>query len=600
MAKGLSRQQNIDRENIRKELDELVKSKLRQLEEKIDVNRFEDALHQMSQELEREKEAHYRRRGKTRREESHRESEHVRVYTATATAARKISSYRPVGEGFLHRTWRLFRQLKETRVAMAGQDWMTSERRSVAYAACVGDCWGPVVDGWNGLWGCAWDFLCRLGRDLWDLVLLVADAVIAAAYYTGSFFYYVWDVLWDVRYWLEQRKKPIFALFTTGVVIAVVSIVLLRSATAYEYSYHGKFLGTARSMDDVYKTIEVLGDKLSKAAGVNVSMDVDRDLSFNKVLGFNIDVDSDEEILNTITYMKDLQVEAFAICVDGEETCVLESEAVAKAVLNEIQTEYTAAMGDSQVNEVKYDQKIEIRSSYCQLGDIWNRSDAKKYLQGSSEDRSDSPITIRTTETATYTEPVAYSVRFINDSTMYEGVVDVKTEGQEGADLIVATIERVNGEEVSRTIVSSTRLTEPVDEVMYRGTKPVPAAEGTGTFQYPLTNYTLSSTFGMRWGEMHTGIDLAASHGTNIYASDGGVVTFAGWKGSYGYLVIINHGGLFETYYAHCSKILVSAGDNVYQGQHIGLVGSTGFSTGPHCHFEVRYNGQPVNPLSYL
>ena len=75
---------------------------------------------------------------------------------------------------------------------------------------------------------------------------------------------------------------------------------------------------------------------------------------------------------------------------------------------------------------------------------------------------------------------------------------------------------------------------------------------------------------------------------------------FAGWKGSYGYLVIISHGGLFETYYAHCSKILVSVGENVYQGQNIALVGSTGYSTGPHCHFEVRYNGTPNNPLNYL
>ena len=87
---------------------------------------------------------------------------------------------------------------------------------------------------------------------------------------------------------------------------------------------------------------------------------------------------------------------------------------------------------------------------------------------------------------------------------------------------------------------------------------------------------------------------------TKIYAADGGTVSFAGWKGGYGNLVIVDHGGFYQTYYAHCSEILVSEGDQVYQGQNIALVGSTGNSTGPHLHFEVRYNGEPMNPLDYL
>jgi murein DD-endopeptidase MepM/ murein hydrolase activator NlpD len=311
-------------------------------------------------------------------------------------------------------------------------------------------------------------------------------------------------------------------------------------------------------------------------------------------------VDSDEDILNTITYMKDLQVEAYTICLDDEETVLLESENVAKSILNEIQTEYTTTEGNAVINEVTYDQKVDIRPVFCLLGDIWDRSEAKKYLQ-SGETASDAPrITIRSTETATYTESVDYDVQYIDNASMYEGETSVKSEGRKGTDLIVATVERVNGEEVSRTVVSTTRITEPVAEVQYRGTKPVPVAQGTGNFQYPLYSYTLTSPFGMRWGTMHTGVDLAAPYGSKIYASDGGTVTFAGWKGSYGYLIIISHGGLYETYYAHCSKILVSAGENVYQGQNIGLVGSTGWSTGPHCHFEVRYNGTPYNPLNYL
>lgn len=591
---------NIDQEGVRKELDELVQSKLQQLDEKLDAQAFEEEFREKAQELEKEKEAHYQRKGKRRSEASGSDSEHRRVYAAASAAARKLASYRPVGEGFLHRTWRLGKQLKAKRREMQGKDWYTQERRQAEYAACVNDCWGPVVDGWDGLWNTAWNFVCRLGEDLWDLILIVADAVIAAVYYLGSFFYYIWDRLWDVRYWIEQRKHNIFAAFAVLVVVIAASVVLIQSSTAYEYSYHGKLLGTARSVDDVYRTIDVLGDKLSKATGANVSLDVERDMTFNKVVGFNLDVDTDEDILNTITYMKDLQVEAYVICVDDEETVTLESESVAKELLSEIQNEYAAASTGAVIDEVSYDQKVEIRPSYCLLGDIWNRSDAKKVLQGNKEGTDEPLITIRSTETATYTEAVAYDVQYIDNASLYEGETEIKSQGSEGTDLIVATVERVNGQEVARTVVSTTRITEPVAEVQYRGTKPIPATQGTGAFQYPLASYTISSYFGMRWGTLHTGVDLAAPMGSKIYASDGGTVTFAGWKGSYGYLVIINHGGLFETYYAHCSKILVSVGENVYQGQNIALVGSTGYSTGPHCHFEVRYNGTPNNPLNYL
>ena len=99
---------------------------------------------------------------------------------------------------------------------------------------------------------------------------------------------------------------------------------------------------------------------------------------------------------------------------------------------------------------------------------------------------------------------------------------------------------------------------------------------------------------------MHTGIDYAAPTGTPIHAPSDGIVEFRGTKGGYGNTVIINHGGGISTLYGHCQSLNVSVGENVSQGDVIAYCGSTGNSTGPHCHFEVRENGEPVNPLSYL
>ncbi len=99
---------------------------------------------------------------------------------------------------------------------------------------------------------------------------------------------------------------------------------------------------------------------------------------------------------------------------------------------------------------------------------------------------------------------------------------------------------------------------------------------------------------------MHEGIDIAASTGAPIWAAAAGTVIHAGWLGGYGNLVVLDHGNGLATAYAHCSAILVGVGQTVAQGETIALVGSTGHSTGPHLHFEVRVNGVAVDPLLYL
>jgi murein DD-endopeptidase MepM/ murein hydrolase activator NlpD len=116
----------------------------------------------------------------------------------------------------------------------------------------------------------------------------------------------------------------------------------------------------------------------------------------------------------------------------------------------------------------------------------------------------------------------------------------------------------------------------------------------------------ISSPFGnrlhpiLRIYKLHTGIDIAARSGTNILAANAGTVISAGWNNGYGYMVMVDHGGGIVTLYAHSSKLLVRKGNVVARGQAIAKVGSTGMSTGPHLHFEVRVNGIYKNPLDYV
>jgi len=113
-------------------------------------------------------------------------------------------------------------------------------------------------------------------------------------------------------------------------------------------------------------------------------------------------------------------------------------------------------------------------------------------------------------------------------------------------------------------------------------------------------NGPVTSGFGMRWGRMHEGIDIAAAIGTPVHAAADGTVIYASWMTGYGNLVVVDHGNGLATAYAHASALVVRVGQAVSQGQTVSLVGSTGNSTGPHLHFEVRVNGVAVDPLLYL
>jgi murein DD-endopeptidase MepM/ murein hydrolase activator NlpD len=128
------------------------------------------------------------------------------------------------------------------------------------------------------------------------------------------------------------------------------------------------------------------------------------------------------------------------------------------------------------------------------------------------------------------------------------------------------------------------------------GPPPAPSASG---FIWPV-NGPVTSGYGLRWGRLHAGVDIGVGFGTPIRAAAAGTVSYAGWLGGYGNLVVVEHGGGLATAYAHQQRIYASVGQTVAQGDVLGEVGSTGNSTGPHLHFEVRINGTAVDPLGYL
>lgn len=197
-------------------------------------------------------------------------------------------------------------------------------------------------------------------------------------------------------------------------------------------------------------------------------------------------------------------------------------------------------------------------------------------------------------------DTIPYEVEYREDDSIYIGLEEVSQEGLEGTLLVTSDIDIMNDDIIKEEIITTKVIAEPQPQVISKGTKPVPEKGPAGFFTTPLGSYRLTSSYGPRWGRIHKGIDMGIPTGTFAKASDGGTVVYAGWDNGYGYRIDIDHGNGKVTRYAHNSKLLVEYGQVVGQGQVIAKTGNTGNSTGPHLHFELIINGEPVNPFDYI
>lgn len=210
------------------------------------------------------------------------------------------------------------------------------------------------------------------------------------------------------------------------------------------------------------------------------------------------------------------------------------------------------------------------------------------------------PLSVERTEQMYYEEDYDADIIYVDNNDWYTTQEVTLQEPSAGHRNVAALVSFRNEKEVNREIVKQEITMEAVPKIVEKGTKIPP------TYVKPISGGRLSSGFGGRKAPkrgastFHQGIDWSVPKGTTVVASCGGTVTKAGWGSGYGYVVYIKHPDGRETRYGHLSKVLVSSGQTVSQGQKIALSGNTGVSTGPHLHFEIRINGTAVNPLKYL
>lgn len=310
----------------------------------------------------------------------------------------------------------------------------------------------------------------------------------------------------------------------------------------------------------------------------------------------------------------------------SETNKVTSAEFVENVSVKPVETQPEQVMSADKALEMLTAGKTTSTEYTVQPNDSWwliarkNDMKTKEVLAGNPGATEDTPIKpgqkiklvkttpyLTVTSTGIYTgeETIPFDVVTKTDYNLASGRTVIKQYGNDGSKTVTYSYVQQNGKTIKKEVLSEKVNKQPVTQIVAKGPVAVTVgyvSRGSGTVSglgWPLSG-RISSYYGYRNRGFHTGIDIIGDVGEPFVAAGSGTVVAAGWEGGYGKMILIDHGNGVMTRYGHATKILVSPGQYVSQGQTIGLVGSTGRSTGPHLHFELIINGDTVNPLSYF
>lgn len=431
--------------------------------------------------------------------------------------------------------------------------------------------------------------------------------------------------------------------FKTGIITAliVVNIILMLSGLSVKYNVYvnNKYIGVLNGKNEFSDLLNQANAKMNKESNSEVVFIAKTD--FKPTIALKSSKVDSAAVLHNLANNSFFSKKGCAIIVDREEIVVLPTRAMAQELLDKLKQPYkesektvvdfveTVEIKDKDIDNMKmptFEEAFKLLSAgkegskiyKVQKGDtLWliaknnsiSVSKIKEINPGLGENikegqeiKLSSPvplINVKTKEITTLEQTIPFNTIQQKDEKSYSGSKKIISKGVNGLKQSLVEVVKENGRVVSVNPISEKIVKVPVAQKEKVGTQKIPAKAVTGTFKRPTFGF-ITSRFGARWGRQHEGIDIAAKVGDPIYAADGGVVSFAGVEGGYGKLVKINHGNKYTTYYGHCKEILVKKGQKVYKGQKIALVGMTGRTTGPHLHFEIRENGNPVNPKKLL
>lgn len=382
-------------------------------------------------------------------------------------------------------------------------------------------------------------------------------------------------------------------------------------ATVYHIYTDGGYLGAVSENE---KVEELVDRKIAETMEDFSELKLEPEKSFNVIAEqvFEPTVKDEQEILSQLDEKLEVKASAFALTLDGEIIAQLKDRAAYDETIRQVLLQYASSeeLEQWEANKLKTGELPGLETDETRITSIDIVEDlagvtaqaAPEEIMDAKEAASllkDKGLTVIVEKQKKVEEGIEFETIEQEDGEMYVGKSEVGQEGKNGEKQVTYAITETDGKQTNRHTVTEEVITEPVEQVVLKGTKEIPTV-GTGKFSWPAEGGYISSKLGPRWGSHHNGIDIARPDGFDILAADHGVVRASGPDGTFGNRVIIDHNNGYETIYAHLASIDVKVGDKVPQGMKIGVMGTTGRSTGIHLHFEVSKDGVTKNPLDYI
>ncbi len=388
------------------------------------------------------------------------------------------------------------------------------------------------------------------------------------------------------------------AFFTLLAPILIFAVLLSSSYSlngltlANGVTYGGEYLGTVKNANVLTSAIDIL----TKTLNVNNPGSYIEPAHLSTNLTNRTMVLDETTLADSMLAHTDSVSSMYGLYVNGVLHAVSETDMYFNRYLSQKLNKYRIT-GENAV--LSFNDDIKIEQNFFPIDAIRTEEQIKTIISDVLQ------LSVKKAVIEEYEQEEAYKTEEIQSASYSKGYRQVKRYGENGRSKVTASVVYVNGEEVSREVISTEVIKAPVSKQIIVGTKVKQNSTATipvgGTMLWPVQdvdNVVITSYWGD--GRNHKGLDIAAPKGTHIYAAMDGTITHAKWYGGYGYLVKVRHSDSVETWYGHCSGFNVSVGDVVKAGEVIAFVGTTGDSTGNHVHFEVRINGTRVNPAPYL
>jgi murein DD-endopeptidase MepM/ murein hydrolase activator NlpD len=384
------------------------------------------------------------------------------------------------------------------------------------------------------------------------------------------------------------------------IVIAATAITCILCYTTYKPNAYEVYLN-GKSV--AYVMDKKIAEDINNEAVKQMKLDAGNiqlydNISYKKIIADEKALSDNKTIKENILSILNSNVKAVEMVIDGKSAGFLRSEKEVEEAISKVAQYYLSncKLENKKVKGIK--NKVVYESKKVHISEVMAPEAAAANIIKLNKKSAEPILSVEITGHKVERLPISYSTSVTWTNSLQQGDSEVKTKGVKGIKQLTKEVTLLNNKEIKNKVVKEAVIQKPTNEVVVKGAKQSSPTELAA--MYIPSRGTVSSSFGVRWGRMHKGIDIAAPSGSPINAALDGTVIYAGWSNGYGNLIKIAHDGKIETAYGHCSKIDVKVNDIVKKGDVIGKVGSTGNSTGPHLHFEVKVNGTVKNPAPYI